>query len=58
VLFCTGYNRKFRCSLTLGGRPTVGHVALDHGIGVRIPASQPHNLPCVFNYFQHRVISL
>src|SRR5687767_6664289 len=25
----------------LGGRPTVGHVALDHGIGVRIPASQP-----------------
>src|SRR5262249_49043185 len=29
----------------LGGRPTVGHMALDHGIGVRIPASQPqqHN---------------
>ena len=25
----------------LGGRPTVGHVALDHVIGVRIPASQP-----------------
>ena len=25
----------------VGGRPTVGHVALDHGIGVRIPASQP-----------------
>ena len=28
-------------TLVLGGRPTVGHVALDHGIGVRIPASQP-----------------
>src|SRR6185295_9298608 len=28
----------------LGGRPTVGHVALDHGIGVRIPASQPISL--------------
>jgi GH43 family beta-xylosidase len=26
----------------VGGRPTVGHVALDHGIGVRIPASQPN----------------
>src|SRR4029079_19167190 len=26
---------------SLGGRPTVGHVALDHVIGVRIPASQP-----------------
>ena len=25
----------------LGGRSTVGHVALDHVIGVRIPASQP-----------------
>src|SRR5437867_5241308 len=30
--------------LVLGGRPTVGHVALDHVIGVRIPASQPHSL--------------
>ena len=30
--------------LALGGHPTVGHVALDHGIGVRIPASQPLNL--------------
>jgi hypothetical protein len=28
----------------LGGRPTVGHMALDHGIGVRVPASQP--APC------------
>ena len=27
--------------LLLGGRSTVGHMALDHGIGVRIPASQP-----------------
>ena len=25
----------------LGSRPTVGHMTLDHGIGVRIPASQP-----------------
>ncbi len=25
----------------LGGRSTVGHVALDHVIGVQIPASQP-----------------
>ena len=25
----------------MGGRPTVGHMALNHGIGVRIPASQP-----------------
>ncbi len=25
----------------LGSRPTAGHVALDHGIGVRIPAPQP-----------------
>ena len=25
----------------VGGRSTVGHVALDHVIGVRIPASQP-----------------
>jgi hypothetical protein len=25
----------------VGGRPTVGHMALNHGIGVRIPASQP-----------------
>ncbi len=25
----------------LGDRPTVGHMALDHGIGVRIPVSQP-----------------
>ena len=25
----------------LGGRPTVGHMALNHAIGVRIPASQP-----------------
>jgi hypothetical protein len=40
-----GYNQKFSPTvaprLALGGRPTVGHVALDHGIGVRIPASQP-----------------
>src|SRR5690348_5799601 len=28
----------------LGGRSTVGHVALDHVIGVRIPASQPPSL--------------
>ena len=38
-----GYNWCFasgRPSL-LGGRSTVGHVALDHVIGVRIPASQP-----------------
>jgi hypothetical protein len=27
--------------LLLGDRPTVGHMALDHGIGVRIPVSQP-----------------
>src|SRR5512143_1818530 len=26
---------------SLGDRPTVGHMALDHGIGVRIPVSQP-----------------
>jgi hypothetical protein len=26
---------------SVGGRSTVGHVALDHVIGVRIPASQP-----------------
>ena len=32
--------RSGRSSL-LGGRSTVGHVALDHVIGVRIPASQP-----------------
>lgn len=25
----------------LGSRLTVGHMTLDHGIGVRIPASQP-----------------
>ena len=31
---------RTRASL-LGGRSTVGHVALDHVIGVRIPASQP-----------------
>ena len=30
--------------LILGGRSTVGHVALDHVIGVRIPASQPPSL--------------
>jgi len=30
--------------LLLGGRSTVGHVALDHVIGVRIPASQPTSL--------------
>jgi hypothetical protein len=30
-----------RSGLILGGRSTVGHVALDHVIGVRIPASQP-----------------
>ena len=45
VRFRIGYNRQFlpyRASrLVLGGRPTVGHMALDHGIGVRIPASQP-----------------
>jgi hypothetical protein len=28
-------------SETLGSRPMVGHMTLDHGIGVRIPASQP-----------------
>lgn len=28
-------------SLLLGSRPTAGHMTLDHGIGVRIPASQP-----------------
>ena len=33
------YNQGF--PLLLGGRSTVGHVALDHVIGVRIPASQP-----------------
>ena len=33
------YNRSFH--LPMGGRSTVGHVALDHVIGVRIPASQP-----------------
>src|SRR5262249_29395851 len=40
----TDYNWRFPFTGrgTLGGRPTVGHVALDHGIGVRIPASQPH----------------
>ena len=27
--------------LVLGGRPTVGHMPLEHVIGVRIPASQP-----------------
>ena len=43
----TMYNGGFGLSFrpVLGGRPTVGHVALDHGIGVRIPASQPlHSL--------------
>ena len=34
---------------TLGGRSTVGHVALDHVIGVRIPASQPVNRFSQFN---------
>ena len=39
-LFTVGrYNRGF--PLLVGGRPTVGHMALNHGIGVRIPASQP-----------------
>ena len=33
------YNRGF--PHLVGGRPTVGHMALNHGIGVRIPASQP-----------------
>ena len=28
-------------SKSLGSRPMVGHMTLDHGIGVRIPASQP-----------------
>jgi hypothetical protein len=27
-------------SLLLGSRPMAGHMTLDHGIGVRIPASQ------------------
>jgi hypothetical protein len=27
--------------LLLGSRPMAGHMTLDHGIGVRIPASQP-----------------
>src|SRR5690606_29845426 len=33
-------SRRF-CVRGLGGRSTVGHLALDQGIGVRIPASQP-----------------
>ena len=45
VCFWIGYNHKFSPLQLprpiLGGRPTVGHVALDHSIGVRIPASQP-----------------
>jgi hypothetical protein len=49
--------RAIRC-LLLGGRSTVGHGALDAVIGVRIPASQPHNLTCVFKHLRHRVISL
>ena len=31
-------------NLVLGSRPGVGHVTLDHGTGVRIPASQPFSL--------------
>ena len=46
VPFWSGYNRKFlplaARRLALGGRPTVGHMALDQVIGVRIPASQPN----------------
>jgi hypothetical protein len=34
-------SRRQERRIVLGGRSTVGHVALDHGIGVRIPASQP-----------------
>ncbi len=34
----------------LGGRSTVGHVALDHVIGVRIPASQPLTLDQSITY--------
>jgi hypothetical protein len=34
------------------------HRSLDHVIGVRIPASQPHKIACVSNNLQHRVISL
>src|SRR3989304_604561 len=30
----------------MGSRPMVGHVALDHGIGVRVPASQPVGAAC------------
>jgi hypothetical protein len=30
----------------LGSRPMAGHVALDHGIGVRIPAPQPIEKHC------------
>ena len=37
------YNWNFPPAGTslLGGRSMVGHMALDHGIGVQIPASQP-----------------
>jgi hypothetical protein len=40
---CPGPRRPgiLRVSPLVGGRPTVGHMALNHGIGVRIPASQP-----------------
>ena len=37
----------------LGSRPMVGHMTLDHAIGVRIPASQPlfpPRFPLVLNY--------
>src|SRR5262245_27838439 len=40
-----GFRKPQTATLVLGGRPTVGHVALDHGIGVRIPASQPVATP-------------
>src|SRR5512143_3047194 len=37
IPWCFGYDKR----PSLGDRPTVGHMALDHGIGVRIPVSQP-----------------
>ena len=38
------------CTFVLGGRSTVGHAALDRGIGVRIPASQPNFAKAKFDW--------
>jgi hypothetical protein len=46
LFVCTMHSSRRAAFLrnALGGRSTVGHVALDHVIGVRIPASQPTSL--------------